>query len=157
MDDLAGAISHATIRTRVASVLLAILWILFLIVAGGLKDHTWYLLAVGALGMVQNVAVAGLPRTPAAHGIPLSKLRETFGKRVQNADKPKVMDVLFKVEDKYPGVGLALRPEFFQDYALKPNEVDDWKVREKKLNETKARKKRVQNTQAAAASSSKQP
>jgi hypothetical protein len=152
LDDLAGAVTHATTRTRLASSILAALWIAFLVAAGGLKDHTWFLLGVGALGMIQNVAVAGLPRTPAAHGIPLSEVKCSFGKRMQNQPRPKVMQVLFDVEKEYPGLGLAIRPEFFQDFALRPDEVTKWEERQISLKTRKADKKREK--EAAAGSTS---
>ncbi|KAF2194457.1 hypothetical protein K469DRAFT_725800 [Zopfia rhizophila CBS 207.26] len=55
LDDLAGVVTHANTRIRLASVVFATLWIIFLIVAGGLKNHTWFLLAVGGPGVVQNI------------------------------------------------------------------------------------------------------
>lgn len=51
--------------------MLATLWIGFLLIAFGIDSHTWYLLGVGALGMLHNVFVAGWHRDPEAHGIPL--------------------------------------------------------------------------------------
>jgi hypothetical protein len=150
LNDLAGAVSHATTRTRLASSILAALWIVFLVAAGGLKDHTWFLLGVGALGMIQNVAVAGLPRTPAGHGIPLSEVKCSFGKRLQNERRPKAMQVLFDVEEEYPGLGLAIRPEFLQDFALRPDEVIKWKDKENSLKTRKEAKKREREAAAGA-------
>lgn len=147
LDDLAGAVTHATTRTRIASIIFAVLWITFLIVAGGLKEHTWYLLAVGALGMIQNVAVAGMPRKAAAHGIPISDLKETFGLRLKEGKRPKVMKVLYDVDDRYPGLGQAIRPEFFQDFSLRPEETDEWKRRETELREKKKREKAARANQ----------
>jgi len=145
LDDLAGAVAHATPRTRFTSIVFAVLWIAFLIVAGGLKEHTWYLLAVGALGMIQNVAVAGLPRKSASHGIPLSEVKKTYGQRKQtDKRRPRVMQVLYDCDDAYPGLGQAIRSEFFQDFSLRPEEIDNWNQREIKLQEKKAKKKAMQ-------------
>lgn len=38
-----------------------ILWVLLLITVTGIKEHTWFLIAVGTLGMLQNVFAAALP------------------------------------------------------------------------------------------------
>jgi hypothetical protein len=141
LDDLAGAVAHATARTRLACIAFAVLWIAFLVVAGGLKDHTWYLLAVGALGMIQNVAVAGLPRTTASHGIPLSDVEKIYGRRAKGERRRRVMEVLYEVDNDYPGLGQAIRPEFFQDFSLRPDEVDEWNRRAKDLQAKKAQEK----------------
>jgi hypothetical protein len=39
--------------------------------AAGLRNHAWFLLAVGGLGMLQNMAAAGISRNPNALGIHL--------------------------------------------------------------------------------------
>jgi hypothetical protein len=142
LDDLAGAVPKASQKTRWASGLFALLWIVFLIVAGGLHDNTWYLLGVGAVGMIQNIAVAGKRRTPEAHGIPLSELRKPiFGKGQENGNRPKIMSVLYEVENAHPGIGLAIRPEFFQEFSLREDEIEAWKTFEEKLKELKKKEK----------------
>ncbi|KAL7936131.1 hypothetical protein V8C35DRAFT_296954 [Trichoderma chlorosporum] len=134
--DLAGAARRADLRTRISSVILAILWLVFLITAGGLKTDTWFLLAVGAVGMAQNILVAGLPRKPDATGIPLRQRMPTFGRRKRDQNRPKVMSVLFDIEAELPGIGLAVRREYFPDYALREDEIKQW-------NETEARQKTI--------------
>jgi hypothetical protein len=81
-------------ETRFALLGLAVLWILLLITAAGIKENSWFLLAIGGVGIIQNVFVAGKMRHPAAYGMPL-----TF---VEVIGSPKVMETLFEVEDKYP-------------------------------------------------------
>jgi hypothetical protein len=147
LDDLAGAVAHATPRTRFTSIIFAVLWIVFLVVAGGLKEHTWYLLAVGALGMIQNVAVAGLPRKSASHGIPLSEVKKTYGRRVKGKKRPGVMQVLYECDNEHPGLGRAIRAEFFQDASLRADEIDEWNRREKKLQENNPKKKAMKLSQ----------
>ncbi|UKZ51755.1 hypothetical protein TrVGV298_005519 [Trichoderma virens] len=145
LHDLAGAARRADLRTRVSSVILAILWLVFLITAGGLKTDTWFLLAVGAVGMAQNILVAGLPRKPDATGIPLRQTMPTFGRREmsKNSPRPKVMSVLFEIEAELPGVGLAIRREFFPDYALRENEIKRWEEAESRQREIKQWKKKA--------------
>ncbi|KAL7790942.1 hypothetical protein V8C37DRAFT_382927 [Trichoderma ceciliae] len=143
LHDLAGAARRADFRTRVSSVILAILWLVFLITAGGLKTDTWFLLAVGAVGMAQNILVAGLPRKPEATGIPLRQTMPTFGRREMNKDRPKVMAVLFNIEAEFPGIGLAIRREFFPDYALRENEIKQWDKMEARQKEIKLWKKKA--------------
>ncbi|UKZ68394.1 uncharacterized protein TrAtP1_009433 [Trichoderma atroviride] len=143
LDDLAGAARKADFRTRVSSVILAILWLAFLITAGGLKTDTWFLLAVGAIGMAQNILVAGLPRKPDAIGIPLRQTMPTFGRRKMNKNRPKVMDVLFEIEAELPKIGLAIRREYFPDYALREREIERWDKAEARQKEIKQWKEKA--------------
>ncbi|KAH6986854.1 hypothetical protein EDB80DRAFT_881289 [Ilyonectria destructans] len=70
-----------------------------------LKQKTWFLLAVGSIGILQNIYVAGAWRRPENFGIPLDFV-EVFG-------KPSAMQTLQEVEEKYENVGRALLHEFF--------------------------------------------
>ncbi|KAF3931298.1 hypothetical protein ABW19_dt0201025 [Dactylella cylindrospora] len=103
--------------TRFVLAVLAFLWILLLITASGIKSHTWYLLAIGTVGIFQNTYAAGCVRPPEAFGIPL-KFEQVIG-------KVKVMDTLFEVEEQYPYVGSSMRDTFFPG-KLRPNEVAKW-------------------------------
>lgn len=49
-----------------------LLWTALLITVSGIKSNTWYLLGVGALGMVQNTLLAGLARSPESYGLYLT-------------------------------------------------------------------------------------
>ncbi|KAJ5834821.1 hypothetical protein N7447_000847 [Penicillium robsamsonii] len=92
-------------KTRLAITSLAALWIVLLITAAGFQQDTGYLLAVGALGILQNVYAAGASRSPMAFGVPLEFV-EVIGEL-------KVMDALFRVENLYPCLGKSLLPIFF--------------------------------------------
>ncbi|KFY88672.1 hypothetical protein V498_06700 [Pseudogymnoascus sp. VKM F-4517 (FW-2822)] len=109
LEDLAaGSINQdasALYITKVATSILAALWILLLITAAGIKQNTWFLLAVGALGMLQNAFVAGCRRSPKEFGVPL-----TFETVIGD---PKVMKTLFAVEKAYPRIGKSMLPIFF--------------------------------------------
>lgn len=59
------------IPTRFCLALISVLWISLLITAAGVKTNTWYLLAVGGIGILQNVLVAGWRRDPSALGVHL--------------------------------------------------------------------------------------
>lgn len=96
------SVSHFT---RVVVVLLAMLWLILLVTAAGIMEHTWYLLAVGALGILQNIFVAGSSRSPEAFGVPLEFV-EVIG-------ETKGMKTLFVVEEKYPGLGKNMLDVFF--------------------------------------------
>ncbi|OQE47580.1 hypothetical protein PENCOP_c001G03044 [Penicillium coprophilum] len=101
----------ASYKTRLAITALGALWIILLITAAGIQQDTWFLLAVGALGILQNVYAAGASRLPMAFGVPLEFV-EVIGDL-------KVMDTLFRVEDLYPCLGKSLLPVFF------PGELDE--------------------------------
>jgi hypothetical protein len=144
LDDLAGAVRKADDGARFKTVCLAIAWVFFLITAGGLKDHTWYVLLVGLIGMAQNIWVAGHHQTSEAHGIPVN-IERTYGckaipdpqdaitktkrgaKLVYKFNRGmKVMKVLMEVEAHHPTIGAALRPEFFPEGSLRPAEKSWW-------------------------------
>lgn len=95
----------ATMSTRIALTVLAVLWILLLITAAGKKENSWFLLAVGGIGMLDNVAVAGWQRKPSALGVHLD-LIEVIGNK-------KVMRALLQTEESYPHVGASMRSTFF--------------------------------------------
>ncbi|UNI18549.1 hypothetical protein JDV02_004812 [Purpureocillium takamizusanense] len=95
----------ANLSTRLALFGLATLWILLLITAAGIKSHTWFLLAVGGIGIVQNIHAASHHCRPENFGLHLHFVR-VIGKR-------KVMDTLLEAERSYENLGLALLPEFF--------------------------------------------
>jgi roadblock/LC7 domain-containing protein len=94
--------------TRVVLVTLAICWTALLIAAAALDENAWFLLLVGAIGMFQNVIVAGVRRDSSKRGIHLQKIHVEKGSR-------KVMDVLMDIEDAFPKkkIGRALVEEFF--------------------------------------------
>jgi hypothetical protein len=128
LDHLAQPVQRADHKTRGFSFLFALCWMGFLVVAAGIKRHSWFLLGVGALGMLHNVLVAGVTRKPDAHGIPLEHLHgETIGKKSPGGTKRrKAMDVLAEAEKKIAGLGVALRPVFFSDIMLSTAERKIW-------------------------------
>lgn len=107
--------------TRWGTMILGTLWIILLITASGIGDRTWYLLAVGSIGIVQNIYAAGTSRTPAAFGMPLEF--------VEVVAEPKVMATLLTVEAKYKGVGKNILPIFFPG-DLRTDETAAWKALE---------------------------
>ncbi|KAF2135511.1 uncharacterized protein K452DRAFT_293164 [Aplosporella prunicola CBS 121167] len=113
----ANADAVASYTTRNTMVVLAALWILLLITASGIQQNTWFLLAVGGIGMLQNIFAAGWKRSPKEFGIPF-----TFEKVI---GEPKVMETLFAVEKDYPGVGRSMLDTFFPG-KLRPDEEQRW-------------------------------
>ena len=129
LDDLAISrpISHR--RERASIVLLAALWILLLVMVGGMKQDAWFLLGVGIIGMVHNVIVAGFKRTPEAHGIPVKEVKDS------TIDEANVFPAIKKAEEKSPGVGLSLMPIFLPD-SRRPNEAI-WMAEQERTLETR--------------------
>lgn len=111
--------------TRIAVIVLAAFWILLLITAAGLKRNTWFFLAIGGVGILQNIFVAGWRRFPRAFGVPLN-FEAVIG-------EPKVMDTLFAVERAYPHVGRSMRDTFFPG-KLRAGEVKEWDELEELAN-----------------------
>ncbi|KAL7956780.1 hypothetical protein V8C34DRAFT_287791 [Trichoderma compactum] len=67
----------SSLFTKAISTTLTFLWIVLLINVSGLKENTWFILCIGALGSLQNLYAAGSSRRPSALGIHL-KYRETI-------------------------------------------------------------------------------
>ncbi|PKK51614.1 hypothetical protein CI102_3976 [Trichoderma harzianum] len=109
------------LRITMASVQL-VFWVALLITVSGLKTHTWFMVAVGALGMMQNLVLAGAPRTPEALGIPV-QLEEVVGLH-------KVMDTRLELEAKVPYAGKALLPIYFPG-RLREHEIERWEALER--------------------------
>ncbi|KAK1808138.1 hypothetical protein LTR12_017504 [Friedmanniomyces endolithicus] len=82
----------------------------------GWRQHTWYLLGVGIIGILHNVSVVGMKRQPAAWGINLEYKQTVEG---------KIMEVLWKPEQSYPRAGRSLVAEFFPG-KLFPREERLW-------------------------------
>jgi len=121
LEDLAAAqisVNETTGKiTRLGITVLAVLWVLLLITAAGLVTNTWFLLAIGGVGILQNVTVAGMRRKPGAFGVHL-KFKEVFAYH-------KTMQTLYKIEEKYPQAGRSMLATFFPG-DLRPDEEVKW-------------------------------
>lgn len=118
LEDLAGpARSSSSFITRAFVSIHAALWVMLLVASNGLDQHSWWILLIGALGMIQNIFVAGARRRPEAYGMPLE-----FQHLIATE---KVMVTLFQVEDQYPGVGRSMLDSFFPG-RLRPQEEEKW-------------------------------
>lgn len=117
LEDLASSRVRGSPYSRVLTASLAIFWLIFLITMAGLREDTWYLLAVGCIGMIQNIIVAGVARDPKVFGIDLKRVGEVKGH--------KVMHVLMKTEELYPRVGASLVPVYFPG-RLRESEQTFW-------------------------------
>lgn len=103
--------------TQITMIVLAVFWIVLLIIAAGTQQNTWFLLAIGGIGIAENIFVAGAQRRPEAFGVPL-KFREVIA-------ETSVMETLFSVEKAYPRAGQAMLDTFFPG-KLRPKEVERW-------------------------------
>lgn len=104
--------------TRIIFTILALLWILLLITAAGISTNTWFLLAVGGIGILQNMIVASARRSPAALGVPL--LYEGV------IGETRVMQTLYAVDRKYKGLGRSMLETFFPGVRLTDEEETVW-------------------------------
>ncbi|EXJ60561.1 hypothetical protein A1O7_04714 [Cladophialophora yegresii CBS 114405] len=110
LEDLATGFSnvdapHITMSSRLIYALLGVLWVLLLITSSALIDDAWFLIAVGGIGILQNMFVAGWNREPEALGVPLDYVG-VYG-------SPKVIDTLYEVERRYEKVGFNMVATFF--------------------------------------------
>ena len=124
LEDLAaGATSEgasASYSTRILLIVLSMFWVLLLITAAGIKNNSWFLLAVGGIGILQNIFAAGWRRKPEAFGVPL-KFHEVIS-------RTKVMETLYAVEEKYPRVGRSMLNTYFPGGDLRPEEEAKWRT-----------------------------
>ncbi|KAJ5767328.1 uncharacterized protein N7511_004944 [Penicillium nucicola] len=117
--------------TRLMTFLLAVLWLLLLLSSTGIKQHSWYLLAVGGIGMLQNLITAGAPRKPAMLGVPLQLAMRLDTRNEANATPMvfaefKVMHTLMKLELEIKGAGRALLPEYFPGGGSLQSWEEEW-------------------------------
>ncbi|KAL9089709.1 MAG: hypothetical protein Q9159_002356 [Coniocarpon cinnabarinum] len=134
--------SSASWLTRLSLLILAGFWIALLIFASGLQQNTWFLLAVGGLGIIHNATVAGAPRRPENFGIHLEA--ESF------IGGPKVMPVLMDTERRYPHVGRSMLQTFFPG-KLWAEEEQEWHLfdLEAKAHDAEIKAKRLEDELAA--------
>ncbi|RDW85936.1 hypothetical protein BP5796_04261 [Coleophoma crateriformis] len=84
LETLATGSSKARPETPVISLILALLWTCLLISVSGLKEHAWYLVGIGGIGMLQNIYAAGTARNPSTanfHLTEFSPMPTIIGKR----------------------------------------------------------------------------
>ncbi|KAI0203079.1 hypothetical protein F4808DRAFT_51558 [Astrocystis sublimbata] len=90
LESLATGASDPRPETRWLFGVLAILWTLLLITVSGLKEHTWFLVGIGGVGMLQNAFVAGASRDPGAsdlHTIAFPRASTIIGQRQKDNQK----------------------------------------------------------------------
>ena len=153
LEDLATARASAHWSTFPLLFTLAISWVVILLSVSNLYADTWYLVAVGGLGMAQNLFAAGHHRDASAYGIYLENpdiilpdppAKDEYGKEISN----KVFQVLKKTEkrmsEKYGihGVGICLLPMFFPN-GLRPAEIE-W--RDQQLKDYQESDRKESNT-----------
>lgn len=142
LEDLAGGRAPDLWSTRISTLVLAVLWLVLLITCTGIHTNTWYLLAVGGLGMLHNLVVAGAPRRPAALGLPIEPvLVNGEGCGAEVFAEPKVMWTLMELEEKHKGFGKALVKEFF------PGDLRGWEVTWWDSKDTEQRRNMLQRAQ----------
>lgn len=95
LEALASGFAKPCPETRWASLALAVLWICLLISVSELKEYAWYLVAIGGIGMLQNIYAAGISRAPGTAGLhltPSSRAPTIMDRRgkVKNDPKEKV-------------------------------------------------------------------
>ncbi|KAL6800558.1 hypothetical protein J3E68DRAFT_448847 [Trichoderma sp. SZMC 28012] len=108
--------------TRLLTLVLAILWLALLLTSTGIKTNTWYLLAVGGLGMLHNLLLAGAPRYPPSLGLPIElvKMSSDIGEIPAVFGEEKAMWTLMELEEKYEHHGRSLLADFF------PGKLNEW-------------------------------
>lgn len=136
--------ARLSMRAETAWVLLAltVLWSLLLITVSGLRNHTWYLVGVGGLGMLQNVYVSAAKVSCEVANVDLhryekrptitgyqwtrsakARVRQNdptdsetdadLGPEVAEDGVRDVMGALMELEKLFPNAGVALLPVFF--------------------------------------------
>jgi hypothetical protein len=76
LETLATARSESLPETPWCLGILAVAWICLLVSVSGLAEHTWFLIAVGGLGMVQNIYACSAARTSESMGLALNVFEE---------------------------------------------------------------------------------
>ncbi|KIY53631.1 hypothetical protein FISHEDRAFT_63306 [Fistulina hepatica ATCC 64428] len=130
LEDLAAARVECDRWTREILCLLCLLWLVLLINVAGLQVDAWYLMAIGMLGMIQNVVAAGARRSPEQFRIPL-ELQEEIS-------CSGVMKTLQALERRYSDAGYSLLKQFFPG-DLRDDEKEWWNNRSQHAQEFRER------------------
>lgn len=84
LEDLAtGSVNNeagASHTNKIFCGALAALWIMLLLTVTGKEENTWFIFAVGGIGMLHNILIAGIPRKPPNFGIYI-KFENVYGHR----------------------------------------------------------------------------
>lgn len=112
LEDLAAGRIVPSRLTSVAAFVMAMMWIVHLMTVQSVNNDGWYLLAIGGVGMLQNVISAGARRTPSALGFHLEdwKIDPKTGNKLTS---PKVVLALRAAEEVERRLGLVLVDVFF--------------------------------------------
>jgi hypothetical protein len=136
VEALASSSGESYPETRWVCGVLAIWWVLLLITVSGLKAHSWFLIGVGGIGMLQNIYLAGAsrkagafnfhfvphPEYPVIEGlrlnqkskVPLAELFQPGDEFVPEKEKiGGVMGALMALEERIPRAGASLMTVFF--------------------------------------------
>lgn len=140
LEALANADPKGSMWTRFFTVSLAVLWIAHLITVVNIQQDPWFLMLVGGIGMMHNVLVAGLPRTPEAFGISL-----VFEECILDH---KVMQTLMKVEERHPRLGASMLQTFFPG-KLYPEEEAFWEKKAQEVDKRDAAEKAAKKVSVA--------
>ncbi|KAJ6588671.1 hypothetical protein B0H19DRAFT_1100579 [Mycena capillaripes] len=122
MSDMASGREVLDKTTVPATLILAVLWLIHLFCTAGLESDSWYSLAIGAIGMVQNALASGVRRRWGALGIHLMKVNEVH--------ENKVFRTLMAAEEVEKNVGVVLTDIYFPG-GLRADE-EKWK--QEKIN-----------------------
>jgi hypothetical protein len=109
--------------------LLAVSWVLLLITASALKTNSWFLLAIGSVGMIHKSYMPRWSRRPENYGIPLECV----------IGEPDEMSMLLEVERRYHRIGRNMLRDLFPAQ-LSPYEELQWKDVEEACTENMPRK-----------------
>ena len=123
LEDLASGRIVPSHLTSMATLILTILWILHMMVVQSINDGGWYLLAIGGIGMAQNVIAAGARRSPAALGFHIKEWA-VDDKGSNTISKRKAFETIQAAEEVEGGLGLELCEIFFPGGNLRPAEEE---------------------------------
>ena len=134
LEDLAAGRVTKQRSTLPIVLLLAVSWTFLLLMVGNLSENAWHLLAIGSLGMAQNLFTAGHHRDAGALGFHFDEPEYVLPDAPQMDEKGKekgnkVFRVIQKTEERMAEaygvkrVGILLLPIFFPN-GLRPHEVD---------------------------------
>jgi hypothetical protein len=115
---------HVSTSVKLIRFTIGVLWILLLITSTAIRTKTWYLVAVGFVGMAQNLFLGAVVRQPDALGLPLRIAESTDDPGSEIISEWKVMWTLMRLELKYEGFGKTLLLKFFPGILRK--EQTDW-------------------------------
>ncbi|KAF1845530.1 uncharacterized protein K460DRAFT_376942 [Cucurbitaria berberidis CBS 394.84] len=124
LEAFATSSSEPRLETTPILVIISALWVCLLLSVIALKNHSWYMVGTGAMGMAQNVYSAGVARDPATAGLQLTEFQRK--KYIVGKYLPFTDDADAEVDLNEALAGVAPLENWMKDDKCNPDKIPKW-------------------------------